>query len=273
MHSTFSDGTWLPEELVSEGLRIKLDAIALTDHDTVAGVSHMLKAAEGTSLRVIPAIELDSDWSRGAMHFLGYGINPASDVLREHLDWLRGGVDARNNEILSKLNGMGIRLNWGDLDAVSEGREVGRIHFAMALKRRGYVKNRHDAFSQFLAEGRPAYSPKRKLSPLACIDLIVESGGVPVIAHPSTVKLKKKPFAAAIAELAEYGLGGLEVYYADAQPQLEHQMARVAQQCELVMTGGSDFHGAVTPDISIGRRGGGGEGVGESARPAARTHR
>lgn len=257
MHSTFSDGTWLPEELVAEGIRIKLSAMALTDHDTVEGFSYMLKATVGTPLCIIPAIELDSDWSRGAMHFLGYGINPESDILREHLAWLIGGVHARNNEIFSRLNSAGIRLTWGDLEAAAGGADISRIHFAMALKRKGYVKNRHEAFTKYLSEGRSGFSPKRKLSPLACIDLIVESGGVPVIAHPSTVKLKKKAFVAAIEELAEYGLGGLEVYYADSQPQQEREMAHVAQKCHLVMTGGSDFHGALTPDMSIGQGAGG----------------
>jgi predicted metal-dependent phosphoesterase TrpH len=257
MHSTFSDGTWLPEELIAEGIRIKLSARALTDHDTVEGFSHMVKAAMGASLCIIPAIELDSDWSRGAMHFLGYGINPESDILREHLVWLSGGVHARNNEIFSRLNSVGIRLTWGDLEVASGGADISRIHFAMVLKRKGYVKNRHEAFTKYLSEGRSGYSPKRKLSPLGCIDLIVESGGVPVIAHPSTVKLKKKAFIAAIDELAEYGLGGLEVYYADSQSQQEREMATVAKKCNLVMTGGSDFHGAITPDMSIGQ---GGEG-------------
>ena len=257
MHSTFSDGTWLPEELVAEGMRIKLGAMALTDHDTVEGFNYMFKAAAGTPLCIIPAIELDSNWSRGAMHFLGYGINPESDILREHLAWLSGGGHARNNEIFARLNSAGIRLSWGDLEAVAGSGDINRIHFAMALKRKGYVKSRHEAFTKYLSEGRSGYSPKRKLAPLACIDLIVASGGVPVLAHPSTVKLKKKAFIAAIEELAECGLGGLEAFYAEAQPQQERDMAHLAQKCHLIMTGGSDFHGANTPDVSLGKGMGG----------------
>ena len=115
------------------------------------------------------------------------------------------------------------------------------------------MKNKHEAFSQYLSEGRPAYAPKRKLAPLACIDLIIEAGGIPVIAHPFSVKLKRKEFHGAVAELAEYGLEGLEVYYTQSQPSLENQMLKVVKKLGLVATGGSDFHGAVTPDVDIGK--------------------
>jgi predicted metal-dependent phosphoesterase TrpH len=123
----------------------------------------------------------------------------------------------------------------------------------MALKRLGYVKSKHEAFAQYLSEGRSAYAPKRKLTPLACIDLIHEAGGVSVIAHPFTLKLKKREFSAAVADLADYGLGGLEAYYTESQPGLEHRFLKLARSLDLLATGGSDFHGAVTPDVQIGK--------------------
>lgn len=254
MHSVFSDGTWTPEELVAEGYRLKLGAMALTDHDTVDGFAPMVRASrEQGDMRILSGLELDSDFSPGAMHFLGYGVDPESDILMEHLDWLRGGTEARNMDIMSKLQGLGMKISWEDVLGSVEISEVRRIHFASAIKRAGYVKNKHEAFSQYLSEGRPAYSPKRKLTPLACIDLIIESGGVPVIAHPFTVKLKKKEMPHMVWELADYGLGGLEVYYTQSQPGLEHQFLKIIKSTGLIATGGSDFHGAVTPDVVVGK--------------------
>ena len=134
MHSVSSDGTWTPEELVAEGCRCALKAMALTDHDTVAGVPAMIEAsAASDGPIIIPALELDSDFSPGTMHFLAYGVDIESDILHEHLDWLRGGVEARNTDIMAKLQGMGLKITWQDVLGDSPLQEVGRIHFAGAI--------------------------------------------------------------------------------------------------------------------------------------------
>ena len=138
MHSVFSDGTWTPEELVAEGCRLKLGAMALTDHDTVDGFAPMVRASrEQGDMRILSGLELDSDFSPGALHFLGYGVDPESDILMEHLDWLRGGTEARNMDIMSKLQGLGMKISWEDVLGSVEISEVRRIHFASAIKRAG----------------------------------------------------------------------------------------------------------------------------------------
>jgi 3',5'-nucleoside bisphosphate phosphatase len=253
MHSTFSDGSLTPVSLVEEAVRLGLTAIALTDHDTIDGVHPLLRAARGwPGLRVIPAVELDSDYTGGAMHFLGYGVNPFSDVLREHLTWLRGGGRARCDEILVRLSALGIRITWRELTEITPQGEPGRMEIAEMIRRRGHARTKEEAFSKFLTRGKPAYAPKRKLSPFGCIDLIREAGGVPVLAHPFTLKLNARQLRPILADLSAHGLGGLEVYYSEANPQWEQSFGELARACKLVPTGGSDFHGALTPDVKLG---------------------
>jgi predicted metal-dependent phosphoesterase TrpH len=253
MHSTFSDGSWTPVQLVEEAIRLDLRAIALTDHDTVDGFAPLLRAAKAwPSLKVIPALELDSDYEGGGMHFLGYGVQPQDKVLREHLDWLRGGAEARMQEMLSRLHRVGITLTRRDLLAVNPDSQFSRMDIAEAILRRGFARTRDEAFTRFLAQGKPGYAPKRKLSPFACIDLIQEAGGVAVLAHPFTVKMNPRDFREAVKNLKAHGLGGLEVYYSENNPAWEKTYGDLARMFDLIPTGGSDFHGSNTPDVRLG---------------------
>lgn len=253
MHSTFSDGSCSPEELVALASEAGLSAMALTDHDTVDGVPGLRKAAQKCGIEVISGLELASDFKQGEMHFLGYGVGIREEVLHEHLHWIQGGRNARNKEILRKLNQLGMRLSWGDVLEEAGSENVGRLHFAMAMKNKGFVKNKKEAFRRFLTPGRAAYAPRRNLTPVGCIDLILESGGVPVLAHPFTIDRNLKKVHGYVKELAEKGLQGLEVFY----PHFTHEQHRVfvhmAKEFNLVQTGGTDFHGEGTPDIKVGK--------------------
>ena len=258
MHSTFSDGTATPEELAAAAREAGVVAMALTDHDTVAGVPRLVKAAGALGIAVIPGVELDSSYEYGAMHFLGYGIDPANGLLQEHLAWLAGGARARMEDILGRLNGLGIRITWRDLEPMlPPGDAPGRTHVAEVLIRKGLVRNRQEAFSRFLGTGKPAFVPKRLFDPVACIRLIQESGGVAVLAHPMSLKFSRKDLRRIVQELAERGLEGIEVYYSEAMPDAEKTALGLAREFNLVATGGSDYHGSTTPGVTVGRGAGG----------------
>lgn len=253
MHSMFSDGTFTPEELVKEAGRQGLTAMALTDHDTTGGVTRLLEAARQSGIRAFSGVEVSADAGAGTMHVLGYGVDPANKSLIEHLRWIREGRDERNQEILHKLNRLGMRLTYEDVRVHAGADVVARPHFAQALIAKGYVRNKKDAFDRFLARGKPAYAERRRLEPAETFALIRSAGGIPVLAHPFTLKLVGSAFREAIALYKEQGLGGLEVYYPEHTPDLVREYRRMTADLKMLATGGSDFHGAVSPGIEMGR--------------------
>jgi len=252
VHSTFSDGSLTPEELISEAVRIGLSAIALTDHDTTAGVSRCIAATASTSVRAIAGVEISADVKSGTMHMLGYMIDPANQTLIERLKWLREGREVRNAEILEKLNKLGFGLTWEEVTAFAGEDVIGRPHFAQALLARGLVKDKNEAFDKYLGKGKPAYADRRRMTPENSIRLIRGAGGVPVLAHPFTLNLYAEALKKRVAELRDFGLGGIEVFYSEHTPQMTSQYMNLAGELGLVATGGSDFHGAMNPDIKLG---------------------
>lgn len=253
MHSIFSDGTYTPEELIEEGAKAGLKAMALTDHDTVGGVPRFQAAAAAAGMRVFTGVEVSSDVAQGTMHVLGYGVDPKSASLIQHLDWIRQGRDERNQEILQKLNRLGLHVSYREVASYAGADVVGRPHFAQALIAKGYARDKKDAFDRYLARGKPAYAERRRLDPSATMELIRSSGGVPVLAHPFTLKLQGAQMKRALRDLADIGLMGLEVYYSEHTPEMQRTYARLARDLGLLATGGSDFHGAVSPDVRLGR--------------------
>lgn len=253
MHSMFSDGTFTPEELVQEAVRVGLTAMALTDHDTTGGVPRLQAAAQAAGIRAFSGVEVSADATAGTMHVLGYGVDPANKSLIEHLRWIREGRDERNREILHKLNQLGMRLTYEEVAAHAGADVVARPHFAQAMIAKGYARNKKDAFDRFLARGKPAYAERRRLEPESTFGLIRMAGGIPVIAHPFTLRLAGSAFRHAIETFKAQGLGGLEVHYPEHTPDLFREYRRVAHDLDLLATGGSDFHGAVSPGIEMGR--------------------
>lgn len=253
MHSIFSDGTFTPEELIAEGARVGLRAMALTDHDTTGGVARFLAAAQAAGIRAFTGVEVSSDIPVGTMHVLGYGMDPTDRTLIEHLRWIREGRNERNQEILHKLNRLGMRLTYADVTAHAGADVVARPHFAQAMIAKGYVQNKKEAFDRFLARGKPAYADRRRLDPPATFELIRTSGGLPVLAHPFTLKLSGSAFRKAVEMYKEQGLAGLEVHYPEHGADLFKAYSRVARDLDMLVTGGSDFHGAVSPGLELGR--------------------
>jgi predicted metal-dependent phosphoesterase TrpH len=252
MHSIFSDGTSTPEELIEEGNRAGLTAMALTDHDTVSGVARFLTAAQTAGIRALSGVEVSADSDTGTMHILGYGVDPANPSLVEHLAWIRQGRDERNQEILQKLNQLGLRMTYEEIASYAGADVVGRPHFAQAMIAKGYVRDKRDAFDRYLARGKPAYAERRRLDPGGTLELIRGAGGVPVLAHPFTLKLSLSKLKSHLEGLRAQGLQGLEVYYSEHTPAMQADFARLAKSLDLVATGGTDYHGKVSPGIRLG---------------------
>lgn len=252
MHSIYSDGTNTPEELVKMAEERGLKAIALTDHDTVGGIVPLLEAGDGSPVETIPGIELSAECARGTMHILGYFIDHTSDILLEKINTVREGRIERNQEILKKLNKLGYRLMWEDVEKHAGADVVGRPHFAQALVEHKLVKNKKSAFDLLLAKGRPAYAERYRYTARECIELINQAGGISVLAHPATIYLKEDQLKGLIRGLAELGLGGIEAYYAEHHPENMARFKRYAAEMGLVCTGGTDYHGGNTPDLKLG---------------------
>jgi 3',5'-nucleoside bisphosphate phosphatase len=252
IHSTFSDGSFTPEELIVEAARIGLSAIALTDHDTTAGIPRLMAAAASASLRAIAGVEISADVESGTMHMLGYLIDPENQTLMERLKWIREGREMRNAEILEKLNKLGLELTWEEVAAFAGEDVVGRPHFAQALLARHWVKDKNEAFDKYLGKGKPAYAERRRMTAEHSIQWIRKAGGVAVLAHPFTLNLSADALKKRVAELRDCGLGGIEVFYSEHTPRMTSQYLNLAGELGLVATGGSDFHGAMNPDIKLG---------------------
>ena len=244
MHSTFSDGLCTPTQLVEGAARVGITAMALTDHDTTAGWHELKRVCQKHHIEPIPAVELGSDYSPGTLHVLGYLVDPGNGVLRQHLDWLRQGRSARNEAIYSRLNMIGLRLRWDEIEKQARGGIVGRLHIAKAMVTRGYVPSVKEAFSQYLGRSRPAYIPRRTLDPAGCIELIHAAGGVAVLAHPYTLDLSAGLMQELLDYLTQAGLDGIEVFYPAHSDRQVQTFIRMAAEFGLVMTGGSDFHDA-----------------------------
>jgi predicted metal-dependent phosphoesterase TrpH len=237
LHSTASDGILTPTELVQTALDKGLKVIALTDHDTTDGIQEALKAARQTALKVIPGVEISTDVpGTNELHILGYHIDPHHALLEKRLLALRRARLDRAQKTLSRLGRMGYPLSWDYLVEISQGDVIGRPHIAQALVDAGHVDTVHRAFHKYLAKGRPAYVERFKLTPTKALETILAAGGVPVLAHP-TWALQHIP------RLVRAGLAGLEAYYPSHLEPEQAFLIRQARKHNLIVTGGSDFHG------------------------------
>ena len=251
-HSTFSDGSLTPEQLADEAAKIGLTALALTDHDTVAGLPRFLAAAEGKSFRAVPGVELSVDCSSGVMHMLGYWMDVATPELVKQMAWIRDGREMRNRAMLDKLNALGFAMTWDEVQGFAGEDVVGQPHFAQVMLQKGYAKDKNEAFDKWLGDGKPGYADRPRLTAEVAVALIRQAGGVAVLAHPFSLHLGKEAMAALFVELAGVGLAGVECYYSEHSADLTKDYLAMADKAHLVPTGGSDFHGEVSPGIHLG---------------------
>ncbi len=251
-HSTFSDGSLTPEQLVEEGVAIGLAALALTDHDTVAGLPRFLAAGSGHPIRLVPGVEISVDCAHGVMHMLGYWMDLENPELVRQLEWIRDGRQLRNRDMLDKLNALGFAMTWEEVQSFAGEDVVGRPHFAQVMLKKGYVQDKNEAFDRWLGDGKPGYADRPRLTDRVAVELIRQAGGVAVLAHPFTLRIGRDEMATLFQSLAEAGLAGVECYYSEHSADLTRDYLELARQCHLVPTGGSDFHGEVAPNIRLG---------------------
>lgn len=241
LHSTASDGQFSPSELVTMALERKLLAMAITDHDTTAGIDEALEVARGTGLEVIPGVEISCDVSRQEVHLLGYYLDHHHPALQGKLRVMREARLQRAKGMLDKLAALGFPLPWEMVAELGGGESIGRPHIARAMAKVGYVASTDEAFDLYIGRNGPAYVERYKISPLDAVSLIKEARGLPVLAHP----LEVTHF---LPDLIERGLVGLEVYYGGYSPEDVRGLADLAHKFDLIPTGGSDFHGSDAVD-------------------------
>lgn len=253
LHSTASDGTDPPEQIVALAVEAGLSSIALTDHDNLDGIAPARAAAEKSGITLISGAELSVDWtSTGAIHMLVYWLEPGPGPLQDRLGWLQQGRATRNEQIAQRLQDLGLGVTYDEVVTEAKGRGVGRPHFASILVSKGYVADMSEAFDRYLAEGRAAYVPRERLDAAEAIQLARASGAVPVIAHPHTAGIARDEYRRVFCELTDIGLGGIESYYAEYDPATRAHLASLCNDLGIVATGGSDYHGAYKPGLAIG---------------------
>lgn len=262
-HSNVSDGEFTPARLMREAVRRGLSAIALTDHDTIKGLENARNEALALGIRLIPGIEVEIKWvpppgisglgPGGEFHLLGLGINRPSPAFLEATAELSRYREERNREILGRMAELGITADYEELKALSGGYSIGRPHFAGLLVNRNIVKTREQAFARYLSPGKPLYVPKKGLEFDRAAELIRESGGIPVLAHPMSLFVAWGRLPDLIGELKNQGLAGLEAWHPGAKARSCRRLEALARSLGLYVTEGSDFHGpTVRPDRKLG---------------------
>jgi predicted metal-dependent phosphoesterase TrpH len=240
VHTNASDGKYSPAELVKLAARNGLDLLAITDHDTVAGIAPALEAVRAfPDLKVIPGVEISSHAPGSEVHVLGYFVNYEDSELLLQLAALGDSRQDRARAIVEKLRGLGLDINLSRVQEIAGDGSIGRPHIAQALMEKGYVSSFQEVFTRYIGQGGPAYVERAKLTPDEAVELILRSGGLPVLAHPSTINDAE----AVVSRLAGRGLVGLEAYYKDYTDEQRRDMVSLAYRYKLLATGGSDFHG------------------------------
>ena len=241
IHSIYSDGTLKPAELIQKAVSRGLTGIALTDHDTVAGIAEANLEAVRYGLEFIPGVELTTDYGEVEVHILGYDYDLTAPKLLQKLELIVESRNERAKTILKKLNKHRIPLSWEKVKAKTTSKFVGRAHIFRAMEAAGFVNQEHrqELFEYYLGKHGLAYEPHREIGTFEAVGLINDSGGTPVLAHPGRMDNEKL-----ICQLLEVGLKGLEVFYPTHTPDLVTRYLAIADRYHLFITGGTDYHGA-----------------------------
>ena len=239
LHTTASDGRLSPTELVRLVAKQGLKQVAISDHDSTEGLAEAFRAAEEfPDLRIIPAIELSTDIPGDEVHMLGYFLRYEDDQLQETLRQFRLGRLERGRLIVEKLATLGIHIEWERVQEIAGDGSVGRPHIALAMVEKGYCKEPREAFPEYLGRNGLAYVERPKMTPQEAVDMLIQHGAVPVLAHPAYLV----DMEARLEELKDTGLAGMEVYYAKYEPDTVQHLAQLAARYGLIPCGGSDYH-------------------------------
>lgn len=258
VHSTASDGSFSPLEIMALAKKAKIRAISITDHDTIDGIKEILKHPQTTCPELITGVEISCEppfgfKDVGSIHLLGYGFSVYDKKLNAILDDAKKARVQRNPKIIEKLNSLGFKISMEQVEKRFSADQTGRPHIAELMKELGYVKSFKEAFDKYLGKGKPAYVDKYKVSCRQAIQTILEAGGIPVLAHPGLLTFNEsQQLENFIDTLVTHGLVGIEVYYTGHNASLTSFYQKLANQKNLMITGGSDFHGSFNEGVHIG---------------------
>ncbi len=252
-HSTASDGSFTPEEVVDLAKQAGLSSFALTDHDTVKGIEQALNhAKEIGGINVIPGTELSCYEDEREIHIVGLFVDHKNEEFLDALKKMEQARELRNEQMVKKFVDGGIPLTIDELKHGNPGSVITRAHFARVLVEKGVCKDKAEAFDKYLGINCPFYLPKPKVTPEYVIGLINAAGGTAILAHPYSYKLSKSQVEELLDKLIPAGLAGMECYYSTYDNGQTSELRSIAYNKNLLVSGGSDFHGAIKPDISIG---------------------
>lgn len=247
VHTFFSDGSFSPKEVIEQAVKKKLSAIAIVDHDTIEGIDEALVSSRVNDIEVIPGIELTAAYLNKEIHFLGYLIDYQDREFCNRLKLLKEYRIERVYKITEKLKNQGIDLDAKSVFDIAPKGTVGRLHIAQALINQGFVSSVYEAFNKYIGDNAPCYVCGFRFSPQEAIRIIKDVGGIPVLAHPYLIKEDDS-----LKEFVGYGLMGIEAYYPEHTHSMTNFYLEFAQKNNLLITGGSDFHGLAKADIKLG---------------------
>lgn len=253
VHSNASDGSLSPEEVVSLASNAGLSTFALTDHDTIDGIERAITfAKQFENLCLIPGIELSCYYGKREIHIVGLYIDYKNPVFLDGVLQLKRAREERNERMVQNFIDAGISLSIEDLKHGNPDSVITRAHFARVLVEKGYCKDKQEAFDKYLGIGCPYYLPKPKVTPEHVLHLLNEAGATAILAHPYSYKMSKPEVETLLDYLIPLGLSGMECYYSTYDNGQTSELRSIAHKKGLLVSGGSDFHGVVKPDISIG---------------------
>lgn len=254
LHTMYSDGSFRPAELIELAKKRGVGVISITDHDITDGIEEAVSKGLENGIEVIPGIELSAEFENvpeGEIHILGYFIDCRNKCFQQKLEFLRQRRFQRAKDIFYKLFELGVKIKEDSIFLENNRHSIGRLHFAKLMVKEGFVRNIREAFDLYLSNGRPAYVPKLKLSAKEAIEVVQQSGGVPVLAHPYYGNCLD---GKVIRELVDIGLAGLEVYYYKHPKNVIEELLMIAEKYDLLITGGSDCHGIlIDGDYLLGK--------------------
>jgi predicted metal-dependent phosphoesterase TrpH len=250
-HSRFSDGSATPTEVIDLAVEAGCTAIALTDHDGLAGLAEAETQAKARGIDFVRGCEVSASFQPGSLHLLCYFV-PAEGALPKKLADLRAERERRNEKLLDLLTGLGFRITREEVELEAGSDVIGRPHFAAVLVRHGVVSSVEEAFQRFLAKGAPAYVEREHVEPAQILELAEQSGALTSIAHPMTLGLEPAELDRLLDDFARSGVDGMECYYSSYDVDLRGELVAMARRHGLVPTGGSDFHGSYKPGLHVG---------------------
>ncbi|MGB6129217.1 MAG: PHP domain-containing protein [Psychrilyobacter sp.] len=252
MHSTFSDGTQTPTQLVERAKQNNVKVMAITDHDNIDGLKEGRIEAEKKGITFVNGIEISANFKNKDIHILGYFLNLED---KKFLEWLKNLQEKRFNrtlEILKKLSNLGIEINLSEVQGEVLGNVIGRPHIAKMILKKGFATTMDEVFDRYLGDGQPAYVPKVGVDMIEVVKKLKANGAVVVLAHPHLISHPDDTVVNIIDILIKNGLDGLELYYPSIILRKKNKLMKVAKKRNLILTGGSDFHGFHRPGIDLG---------------------